>query len=56
MWSEASPLVKAVVVIGAIGILVAVMFWTGVFGGGVDEDVVQQRGLQGTPAGAEAAE
>ncbi|MFW6087557.1 MAG: hypothetical protein ACODAG_10165 [Myxococcota bacterium] len=44
---------KAVVAIGAIGILVAILFWAGVFGGGVDEDVVQQRGLE--PAGAEAA-
>lgn len=53
MWSEASPIVKAVVVIGAIGIVVAVLFWAGVFGGGPGEDVVQQRGLQ-PPAGAEA--
>ncbi|MFW6067100.1 MAG: hypothetical protein ACOC97_02090 [Myxococcota bacterium] len=54
MWSELSPLVKAVVVIGAIGIVVALVFMLGDFGG-TDEDVVQERGLQPAPA-AEAAE
>jgi hypothetical protein len=55
MWSDMSPIVKAVVAIGAVGILVAVLVWTGVIGGGVDETVTQQRGLQ-PAAGAAATE
>jgi hypothetical protein len=52
MWSDASPIVKAVVAIGAIGILVAILVLTGIIGGGVDEDVTQQRGLEPPAAGA----
>lgn len=51
MWSEASPIVKAVVVIGGLGIIIAVLFWAGVFGGGVAGNVVHQRGLAPAAAG-----
>lgn len=53
MWSDMSPIVKAVVAIGAVGILVALLVLTGVIGGGVDEGVTQQRGVQ--PEAADVA-
>lgn len=53
MWSEASAVVKAVVIIGAIGIVVALLLWTGVIGG-AEVEASGQRGLQ--PRAAETAQ
>ena len=53
MLSEMSTITKAVVAIAAVGILVALLVLTGVVGGGVDDNVIQERGLQ-PAAGAEA--
>jgi len=46
-WSESSPLVKAVIVLGAVGLVVAVMALAGVgpFAAGGGESTTNVRGL-----------
>ena len=43
-WSDLSPAVKGVLVLGGIGVVVALVFLLGDFGG-ADEPTTQQRGL-----------
>jgi len=54
-WEDASPVVKGAIVVGVLGIIVAVMAWVGVppFDAGPDEDTAQERGL---PSPGQAAE
>lgn len=56
-WEDASPVVKGAIVVGVLGIIVAVMAWVGVppFDAGPDEEVTQERGLQ-PPGEAATAE
>ncbi len=48
-WEDASPIVKGAIVVGVLGLLyfgiAAVAGWPP-FGGGTEEGVTQQRGLQ----------
>lgn len=47
-WEDASPAVKAAIVIGGIGVLYLLVAWgAGLppYGGGTDEEVTVERGL-----------
>ncbi len=46
-WEDASPVVKGAIVVGVLGIIVAVMAWVGVppFDAGPDEEAAVERGL-----------
>lgn len=49
-WSDASPVTKGAIVVGPVLILIAILVFTGVIGGG-DAEVSRPRGLE-PPAGA----
>ena len=46
-WSDASPLVKGAIVVGALGIIVGIMMWTGVgpFNPNSEDAATTERGL-----------
>jgi hypothetical protein len=48
-WEDASPVVKGAIVVGVLGIIAAVLLWTGVIGGAIEEPVTQERGLEPPP-------
>ncbi len=43
-WEDASGATKGIIVVGVIGIIVSLLFLTGVVGGG-EEELTQERGL-----------
>jgi hypothetical protein len=47
-WSDASPIVKGVIIVGAIGLIIGVMALLNIppFNPGVDEPTTTERGLQ----------
>ena len=51
-WDDASPVVKGAIVVGVIGLLYfGIAFFAGLppFGGGGDEEMTQERGIQAPP-------